>query len=130
MATQAHHWRSEVIPALLAVKPIGDFLKSLPREVWYGLALVVILLILRSHWIGVGVERCEATQAKALEKALAESAKQGKNAPVIAQEARDAVKPKVEERIRYVQKYNTVGCDEPYAERVQAIIREAATAAN
>jgi hypothetical protein len=120
-----------VIPALLAVKPIGDFLKSLPREVWYGLALVVILLILRSHWIGVGVERCEATQAKALEKALAESAKQEKNAPVIAQEARDAVKPKVEERIRVIrEQIPAKSCSDDYPDGVQAIIREAATAAN
>jgi hypothetical protein len=119
-----------VIPFLLMAKPVGDFFKSLPREVWYGLALVVILLILRGHWINLGTERCEATQAKALEKALAESAKQEKNAPVIAQEARDAVKPMVEERIRYVQKYNTVSCDEPYAERVQQAIREAATSSD
>lgn len=81
--------------------------------------------------LGVGVERCEERQAKALEKALKESAKQEKNAPVIAQEARDAVKPKVEERIRVIrEQIPAKSCSDDYPDGVQAIIREAATAAN
>lgn len=119
-----------MIPALLVLKPVGVFFKSLPREVWYGLALVVILLILRGHWIDVGVERCEATQAKALKKALVESAKQEKEAPVIAKEAQEALKPIIEERIVYVRKNNTVSCVEPYNDKLQAKFREAATSAD
>jgi len=114
-----------------AIQTAGNVIKSIPREVWYGLALVVILLILRSHWIGVGVERCEERQAKALEKALAESAKQEKEAPAIAQEARDAVKPKVEEKIRIIREQVIANsCSDDYPDGVQAIIREAATASD
>jgi len=122
-----------MIPLVVAplLKTAGDFFKSLPREVWYGLALLVILLILRNHWIDVGVERCEATQAKAREKALAESVKQEKQAPVIAQEARDAVKPMVEERIRIIrEQIPAKSCSDDYPDGVQAIIREAATSAD
>lgn len=119
-----------MIPVWLAMKPIGDFVKSLPREVWYGLALVIVLLILRGHWIGVGTERCEARQAKELEKALVESAKQEKQAPVNAQEAQDAIKPKIEERIIYVRKNMPVNNCPEYPIGVQDIIREAATSAD
>lgn len=113
-----------------AIQAAGNVIKSIPREVWYALAVGIILLILRSHWIGIGVERCETAQAKALEDAMKESAKQEKTAPAIAQAARDAVKPKVEERIKYVEKYNTVSCDEPYAPSVQSAIHQAAAAAD
>ena len=113
-----------MIPALLLLKPFGEFIKSIPREVWYGLALVIALLILRGHWIEVGTERCEAKQEKAQAQALAESLTQEMNAPVIAQKAQDETRVIVEERIRYVQKNNTVSCDEPYNDKLQQAFRK------
>ena len=77
-----------------------------------------------------GVERCEARQAKALEKALAESAKQEKAAPAIAEAAREAVKPKVEERIRIIREQIPANSCPDYGDIVQSEIREAAASSN
>ncbi len=119
-----------MIPALLFLKPAGDFLKSLPREVWYGLAVLVILLILRSHWIGVGVERCETRHNAAYEKAVAEAQKQEKRAPANAQASQEAVKPKIQERIKVIREKVPADCGHAYDDGVQAVIREAAAAAD
>jgi len=105
-------------------------LRKIPREFWYLLAVVAFFAVLRWHWIDVGVKRCEAKQEAAQAAAEIESAAQEQAAPEIAQEAQEAVQPKIEERIRYVEKYNTIACDEPYPDELQQTIREAASAAD
>lgn len=64
------------------------WLRKVPREVWLLLAVSLAFLWLRSHWIGVGVERCQAAQVEAQSKALAK----GQQAAQKAQEAATAVK--------------------------------------
>jgi hypothetical protein len=49
---------------LLALKPAADFLKAIPREAWYLIGVLVLLLILRSHWIGVGKDISDAKIAE------------------------------------------------------------------
>jgi hypothetical protein len=118
-----------VIPAL-ALKPIGAALKAVPWQVYAGIALVIAGLYLRSHWIGVGVDRCRAAQEKAQAAVMAEAAAQEKDAPGVAQEAQAAVKPVVVERVRIIREAikPIPGCD--YPDSVQAVIREAAAAAD
>ena len=119
------------MPFMLMLKPVGDFLKSIPWQVWAGIALFIALLFARSHWIGEGVERCEAKHNAALDKAVAAAQKQERAAPAIAEAARKAVKPKVEERIRVIREQIPAGaCSDDYPDGVQAVIREAATAAD
>lgn len=52
-----------------------SWLKGLPWRVWAVLAFAVIFFWLRSHWIGIGEERCQnaqaAIEAQAGAKALA-----------------------------------------------------------
>ena len=103
-------------------------LRKVPREFWYLLAVVALFAVLRWHWIGVGVERCEDRYKKAEAAALVEAQKQEASAPVIAQEAQEAVKPVIEERVIYVNKNNTVSCDEPYSDGVQSEIHKAEAA--
>lgn len=120
-----------MMPFLLVLKPIFDWLKNLPWQVYAGIALVILMLILRSHWIGEGVERCESKHKVAYEKALAESVKQEKAAPAIAETAREAVKPRVEERIKVIREQIPAGsCSDDYPDGVQSVIREAAAAAD
>lgn len=118
------------MPFLLFLKPVGAFLKAIPWQVYASIALLIVLLILRSHYIGVGVERCQATQAKAQAKALVESAKQEKQAPVIAKDAFEAVKPKIETRIRVIRENIPVNSCPDYGDIVQSEIHKAAAGAN
>ena len=119
------------MPFLLMLKPIGEFLKNIPWQVWAGIALFIILMFARSHWIDEGVERCEAKHKAAYDKAVAAAQKQEKAAPAIAEAAREAVKPQVEERIRVIREQIPArSCSDDYPDGVQAVIREAATAAD
>lgn len=119
------------MPFFLALKPIFDWLKNLPWQVYAGIALIIIMLILRSHWIGVGVDRCDAKHKAAHEKALIAAQKQEKAAPAIAEAARDAVKPRIEERIKVIREHIPArSCSDDYPDGVQQVIREAAAAAN
>lgn len=106
-------------------------LRKVPREFWYLLAVVALFAVLRWHWIGVGVERCEDRYKKAEAAALVEAQKQEASAPVIAQEAQEAVKPQVIERIKVIRESipSNISCPD-YDDRVQQAIREAATAAD
>jgi hypothetical protein len=113
-----------------AGQAVANFLKGLPREVWYALAVLVLLLILRSHYIGVGIERCETRHKAAYDKAVAEAQKQEKRAPANAQAAQEAVKPKVTERVRVIREQIPVNSCPDYPDGVQAVIREAAAAAD
>lgn len=118
------------MPFLLVLKPILDWLKALPWQVYAGLALAVLIFFARLHWIDVGVERCEDKNAKAQQKALAESITQELNAPVIAQNAQEAIKPIVTERVRIIRESIPVNNCADYPDSVQAVIREAATTAH
>lgn len=115
---------------MIPIALIG-FIRKVPREFWYALAIGVFFLILRQHWIHVGVERCQAGYKKAEAAALVEAQKQEAAAPVIAQEAQEAVKPQVTERVRIIRESipSTVSCPD-YDDRVQQAIREAATSAD
>jgi len=115
----------------LAIAPVYSFIKRVPREVWYILAVVIFFAILRWHWIGVGVERCQEGYKKAEAAALAEAVKQEKEAPAVAQAAIEAVKPQVIERVRIIRENipTAIACPD-YNDGVQRAIREASTAAD
>ena len=120
------------MPFLLLLKPFFDWLKNLPWQVYAGIALCVLIFFARLHWIGVGVERCEARQAKAQQKALAESITQELNAPAIAQKAQADIEPIIIERVRVIReniKY-TACADVAYPDGVQDSVREASTSAD
>ena len=108
--------------------PFLLFLKRIPWQAWAALAALIFIIWLRSHWIGVGYDKCMEANRKAQEAAAIEAKKQEEAAPAIAQEAQEAVKPVIEERVIYVNKNNTVSCDEPYSDGVQSKIREAEAA--
>jgi hypothetical protein len=42
---------------------ISGLLKRIPWQLWAVLGLALLVLVCRWHWIGVGVDRCEARQA-------------------------------------------------------------------
>ena len=54
-----------MIAALTAWKAARAFLSRVPWWIWAALALLVVILLARWHWIGVGEERCEARLAEA-----------------------------------------------------------------
>lgn len=110
--------------------PFLLFLRRIPWQAWALLGILIAFAILRAHWIGVGVDRCEAKQQAAQEAADKEAKAQEEAAPKVAEEAKAEVQPKIEERIRYVEKHNTIACDEPYSDELQQVIREAASAAD
>ena len=120
------------MPFLLLLKPFFEWFKNLPWQVYAGIALCVLIFFARLHWIGVGVERCEARQAKAQQKALAESITQELNAPAIAQKAQADIEPIIIERVRVIReniKY-TACADVAYPDGVQQAIREASSTAD
>ncbi len=106
------------------------FLRRIPWQAWALLGILIAFAILRAHWIGVGVDRCEAKQQAAQEAADKEAKAQEEAAPVIAQEAQEAVQPVIEKRVIYVNKANTVSCDEPFSDGVQSEIHQAEASAN
>ena len=110
--------------------PFLLFLRKIPWQAWALLAVLVAFAFLRSHWIGVGVKRCEAKQEAAQAQADKEAKAQEESAPKVAEEAKAEVQPVIEKRVIYVNKANTVSCDEPYADGVQSEIRQAEAAAN
>lgn len=115
----------------ISILPVVSFIKKVPREVWYLLAVVVFFALLRWHWIDVGYDRCQEGHKKAEAAALAESVKQEKEAPAVAQAAIEAVKPQVIERVRIIRENipTTIACPD-YNDGVQRAIREASTAAD
>lgn len=119
---------------LMFLKPIGKFFASIPWKVWAVIAVVAVLV--GSFWLygnaqfNAGVKQCEAKQAKAQQKALAESITQELNAPVIAQKAQADIEPIIVERVRVIReniKY-TACADVEYPSGVQASVREASAA--
>lgn len=107
------------------------WLRKVPREVWLGLALVLAVLWLRSHWIGVGVERCEAAQEAAQAKAI----DKGQQAAQKAQEAATAVKVDIRQEsenaaaeVREVVRGLPRTCP-PVPDRVRQLGRDAVEAA-
>lgn len=118
------------MPFLLILKPFFEWLKNLPWQVYAGIVLIIFILFMRSHWIGVGVERCEAKQAEAQRKALAEALVQEMNAPVIAQKAQEAMKPIIETRIKVIRENIPVNNCPDYGDIVQLEIHKAAASSN
>lgn len=104
--------------------------RRVPLPVWG--ALLALLILFGAYRVGYksAENDCKEANRKAHEAADKEAKAQEEAAPVIAQEAIEAVQPKIEERIRYVEKYNTVSCDEPYADGVQSEIHQAEASAN
>jgi hypothetical protein len=115
----------------LPILPVVSVIKRVPREVWYVLAVVIFFAILRWHWIDVGFDRCQEGNKRAEAAALAESVKQEKEAPAVAQAAIEAVKPQVTERVRIIREKipSTIVCPD-YDDGVQQVLREAASAAD
>lgn len=110
--------------------PFLLFLRKIPWQAWALLGILIAFALLRSHWIGVGVKRCEAKQEAAQAQADKEAAKQEAEAPKVAEEAKEAIQPTIEERVIYVNKNNSVGCDAAYSTELQDAIREASAAVN
>jgi hypothetical protein len=100
-------------------------LRKVPREFWYLLAVVALFAVLRWHWIDVGYDRCMEGNRKAQEAAAIEAKKQEAEAPKVADDAKAEVQPVIEKRVIYVNKTNTVSCDEPYSDGVQSEIHKA-----
>ena len=99
---------------------VGAFLKRVPWQAWAVLALAIAVLWLRSHWIGVGVERCQRAQEAAERKADAKAADVAKRAQERAQKATQRVHERTEEAADDVQReMDTVGCDQPVPDSVR-----------
>jgi hypothetical protein len=112
---------------------IWQFLKNLPWQVYAAIALAALFFWFRGHYIHIGIERCETAHKEAQAKAELAAIEQEKAAPVIAQEAHDAVAPIVTERVRIIHdqiKSNPIACDTPYDNIVQQAVREAAASSN
>ena len=99
--------------------------KRVPREVW--LAIAGLLLLFFVYRIGYQVRdwECKAENKAAQDAADKEAAKQVEAAPKVAEDAKKSVQPVIEERVIYVNKNNTVSCDEPYSDGVQSEIHKA-----
>jgi hypothetical protein len=82
----------------------GSFLKRVPREVWIALAFAAVVLWLRSHWIGVGEDRCRAAQEAAEKKADAKAAVVAKRAHADAQKATARIAERTEDAADEVER--------------------------
>ena len=117
----------------LAMFPVQAFAlaKRVPREVW--LAIAGLLLLFFVYRIGYQVRdwECKAENKAAQDAADKQSTAQEQAAPVIAQEAIEAVQPQVIERVRIIREQipSTVSCPD-YDAIVQSEIRKAKAAAD
>lgn len=104
--------------------------RRVPLPVW--LVLAAILIVFGAYRVGHQVAKTECKEAnKAAQEAADKEAKaQEESAPKVAEEAKSEVQPVIEKRVIYVNKVNTVSCDEPYADGVQSEIRAAEAASN
>lgn len=107
------------------------WLRKVPREVWLVLAFALAVLWLRSHWIGVGLERCQQAQATAQAKAVAK----GQKASEKAHDAATAIKIDVRQEtenaaaeVREVVRVLPRTCP-PVPDRVRQLGRDAVEAA-
>lgn len=110
--------------------PFLLLLKRIPWQAWAALGALIFIVWLRSHWIGVGYDKCMEANRKAQEAAAIEAKKQEEAAPVIAMEAMEIVRPKMEKRENEIAAANTIACDVEYPDGVQQAIREAASSAD
>jgi hypothetical protein len=82
------------VPVVAGWKVAKAVAGKVPREVWQGLALLVLILLARHHWIGVGEDREAARwaerQAKADELQAKAVAKRDKTATAIATDSHAA----------------------------------------
>lgn len=105
-------------------------LKKIPWHVWAGIALLIAIGVFRQHWINVGEARCEKHHKDAEDAALLSAHQQEIIAPALIQAASESVKPHIEERIRIIRENITVTSCPAYPDSVQAVVREAASAAD
>lgn len=110
---------------------VKDGLKTLGKALAVLAILAAILLALRWHWIGVGVQRCQSAQVEAQAKAVAK----GQKAAQKAQEAATAVKIEVRQEseneateVREIVRYLPRTCP-AVPDRVRDIGRAAVEAA-
>lgn len=105
--------------------------KRVPLKAW--LALAAILIVFGAYRIGYQVRgtECEEANKAAQDAADKQSTAQEQAAPVIAQEAQEAVQPQVIERVRIIREQipSTVSCPD-YDAIVQSEIRKAKAAAD
>lgn len=116
----------------LAMFPVQAMaiVRRIPLKAWLCLgALLIVFLAYRVGYQVRGVE-CENANKAAQDAADKQAKAQEEAAPVIAADAAKAVQPTVETRVIYVNKNNTVSCDEPYSDELQQAIREAQAAAD
>jgi hypothetical protein len=83
---------------------VGAFLKRVPPWAWAALAAACLLLYARSHWIGVGVDRCRAAQEAAEKKADAKAAVVAKRAHADAQKATARIAERTEDAADEVER--------------------------
>lgn len=106
-------------------------IKRVPLKAWFVLA--AILIVFGAYRIGYQVRgtECEEANKAAQDAADKQSTAQEQAAPIIAQEAQEAVKPQVIERVRIVRENIpvNVACPE-YSPIVQSQVREAQAAAD
>jgi hypothetical protein len=115
------------------------FIQEIPARIWAIIVATVLAFVLLWSWghsrykegYDAGIAICAKRDLAAQTEALDRAAKQATEAPVVAKEAREAVKPKVEERIRIIREQIPANsCSDDYPDGVQQVIREAAAAAN
>lgn len=92
------------------------WLRKVPREVWIALAVALAFLWLRSHWIGVGEDRCRAAQEAADARARDKADKAAATAQKAAQDASATIKEETDhaaDRARVIVREITAGCPLP-----------------
>lgn len=105
--------------------------KRVPQEAWLALAGLILLFVVYRIGYQVRDWECKADNKSAQEAADKEAKAQEEAAPGIAQEAIEAVQPKVIERVRIIRENIPVNVACPdYGDGVQSQIREASRAAD
>lgn len=110
---------------------ILSFLRRIPWQAWALVALCALLLALRWHWIGVGVERCQSAQEAAEARADRKAANVSKKAADKAQDARESIRKDTQDAAAEVRQLtpDSPSCP-PVPERVHQLGREAVEAAS
>lgn len=89
------------------------WLKRVPWQAWALVGLVALILALRWHWIGVGVERCTAAQEAAQDKQVAkgqEAAKRAQGAATAVKRDIAKVSQSEQAEVRTIVKYLPASC--------------------
>lgn len=108
------------------------WLRGLPWQVYAAAGLCVLVLWLRGHWIGVGVERCQSAQEAAEADGLANAKEAGKQAQAKAQAAtKDIAKESTDaaEQVREIVRYLPASCP-PMPDQLHDVLKRQAERAN